>query len=141
MESISRGSLARTSLALVLLAIASGMSLLVGVVGIYGVISYTVSQRTREVGIRLALGAPLDGVTRLFVRHGLALSGIGAICGVAAALALTRLMGSMLFEVSPADPLTYAAASSALIVAALLGSYLPARRAARVDPVEAIRAE
>jgi predicted permease len=141
MESISRRSLARTSLALVLLAIASGMSLLVGVVGIYGVISYTVSQRTREVGIRLALGAPLDGVTRLFVRHGLALSGIGAICGVAAALALTRLMGSMLFEVSPADPLTYAAASSALIVAALLGSYLPARRAARVDPVEAIRAE
>ena len=74
-------------------------------------------------------------------RHGLALSGIGAICGVAAALALTRLMGSMLFEVSPADPLTYAAASSALIVAALLGSYLPARRAARVDPVEAIRAD
>jgi putative ABC transport system permease protein len=141
MESISRRSLARTSLALVLLAIASGMSLLVGVVGIYGVISYTVSQRTREVGIRLALGAPLDGVTRLFVRRGLALSGIGAICGVAAALALTRLMGSMLFEVSPADPLTYAAASSALTVAALLGSYLPARRVARVDPVEAIRAE
>jgi ABC-type antimicrobial peptide transport system permease subunit len=105
------------------------------------VISYTVSQRTREVGIRLALGAPLEGVTRLFVRHGLALSGIGTICGVAAALALTRLMGSMLFEVSPADPLTYAAASSALTIAALLGSYLPARRAARVDPVEAIRTE
>ncbi len=141
MESVFRQSLARTSLALVLLAIASGMSLLVGVVGIYGVISYTVSQRTREVGIRLALGAPPDGVTGLFVRHGLALSCIGAICGVAAALALTRLMGSMLFEVSPADPLTYAVASSALILAALLGSYLPARRAARVDPVEAIRAE
>jgi putative ABC transport system permease protein len=100
-----------------------------------------VSQRTREVGIRLALGAPLDGVTGLFVRHGLTLSGIGAICGVAAALALTRLMESMLFEVSPADPWTYAAASAALIVAAILGSYLPARRAARVDPVEALRAE
>ena len=141
MESIFKRSLARTSMALVLLAIASGMSLLVGVVGIYGVISYTVSQRTREVGIRLALGAPLDGVTGLFVRHGLRLSGIGAVCGVAAALALTRLMESMLFEVSPADPLTYAAASAALIVAAILGSYLPARRAARVDPVEALRAE
>jgi ABC-type lipoprotein release transport system permease subunit len=93
------------------------------------------------VGIRLALGAPLDGVTGLFMRHGLTLSGIGAICGVAAALALTRLMESMLFEVSPADPLTYAAASAGLIVAAMLGSYLPARRAARVDPVEALRAE
>jgi predicted permease len=141
MESVYGRSLARASLALVLLAIASGMSLLVGVVGIYGVISYTVSQRTREVGIRLALGAPLDGVTGLFVRHGLTLSGIGAICGVVAALALTRLMESMLFEVSPADPWTYAAASAALIVAAILGSYLPARRAARVDPVEALRAE
>ncbi len=141
MESVYGRSLARASLALALLAIASGMSLLVGVVGIYGVISYTVSQRTREVGIRLALGAPLDGVTGLFVRHGLTLSGIGAICGVAAALALTRLMESMLFEVSPADPLTYAAASAALIVAAIFGSYLPARRAARVDPVDALRAE
>ena len=141
MESVYGRSLARTSLALLLLAIASGMSVLVAVVGIYGVISYAVSQRTREVGIRLALGAPLDGVTGMFVRHGLRLSGIGAVCGLAAALALTRLMGAMLFEVSPADPLTYAAASAALIFAAILGSYLPARRAARVDPVEALRAE
>jgi ABC-type antimicrobial peptide transport system permease subunit len=93
------------------------------------------------VGIRLALGATLDGVTGLFVRYGLTLSGIGAIGGAAAALALTRWMESMLFGVSPADPLTYAAASAALIVAAVLGSYLPARRAAGVDPVEALRAE
>jgi putative ABC transport system permease protein len=141
MESVYGRSLARTSLTLVLLAIAGSMALLVGVVGIYGVISYTVSQRTREVGIRLALGAPLDGVTGLFVRHGLTLTGIGVICGMAAALALTRLMKSLLFEVSPADPLTYAAAAAALILAAVLGSYLPARRATRVDPVEALRAE
>ena len=97
-----------------LLAIAGGMALLLGVVGIYGVISYSVSQRTREIGIRLALGAPLQDVTGLFVRHGLVMSGIGAVCGLTAALVLTRLMKSLLFEVSPADPLTYAAASRGL---------------------------
>ena len=110
-------------------------------VGIYGIISYSVSQRTREIGIRIALGAPLQNVTGLFVRHGLAMSGIGAICGLTAAFALTRLMKSLLFEISPADPLTYAAASLALVLAAICGSYLPARRATRVDPVEALRAE
>jgi ABC-type antimicrobial peptide transport system permease subunit len=117
------------------------MALLLGVVGIYGVISYSVAQRTREVGIRLALGAPLREVTGLFVRQGLAMSGVGAVCGLAAALAATRLMRSVLFEVSPADPGTYAAASAALVIAAILGSYLPARRATRVDPVDALRAE
>jgi len=105
------------------------------------VISYAVAQQRREIGIRLALGAPPREVTGLFVRHGLAMSGVGAICGLAAALGLTRLMKSLLFEVSPADPATYVAASAALIVAAIVGSYLPARRAARVDPVEALRAE
>jgi hypothetical protein len=141
LQSVYERSFARTSLTLMLLAIAGSMALLLGVVGIYGVISYSVSQRTKEVGIRLALGAPLEGITGLFVRHGLRLSGIGAICGLASALALTRLMKSLLFEVSPADPLTYGVASAALILAAVLGSYLPARRATRVDPVEALRAE
>ena len=134
-------SLARTSFTLALLAIAGGMALLLGVVGIYGVISYSVSQRTREIGIRLALGAPLQQVTGMFVRHGLVLSGIGAACGLAAALALTRLMKSLLFDVSPADPLTYVAVSAGLILAATLASYLPARRATKVDPAEALRAE
>jgi len=114
---------------------------LLGVIGIYGVISYSVSQRTREIGIRLALGAPLGEVRGLFVRHGLALSGIGAVCGLAGAFALTRLMKSLLFAVSPADPATYVAVSAGLIAAAMLASYLPARRASRVDPVEALRAE
>jgi len=141
MQQVMSSSYATQRFATTLLQVFAGIALLLAAVGIYGVTSYTVAQRTREVGIRLALGAPLDGVTRLFVRDGLALSAIGAICGVATALALTRLMGSMLFEVSSADPLTYAAASSALIVAALLGSYLPARRAAKVDPMEAIRGE
>jgi putative ABC transport system permease protein len=83
----------------------------------------------------------LREVTGLFVRHGLAMSAIGAVCGLAAALGLTRLMKSLLFEVSPADPLTFLAASAGLILAAMLGSYLPARRAIRVDPVDALRAE
>jgi ABC-type antimicrobial peptide transport system permease subunit len=90
------------------------MALLLGVVGIYGVISYSVSQRTREIGIRLALGAPLRDVKRVFVRHGLLMAGIGSVCGLSVALALTRLMKSLLFEVGPADPLTYAAAFRSL---------------------------
>ncbi|HXE11146.1 MAG TPA: ABC transporter permease [Bryobacteraceae bacterium] len=140
-ETLYDRSLARTSFTLILLAIAGGMALLLGIVGIYGVISYSVSQRTREIGIRLALGAPLSGVTRLFLRNGLQLSAIGCACGLAAALVLTQLMKSLLFSVSPADPLTYVAMSIALIAAAALASYLPARKAIKVDPVEALRAE
>ena len=140
-ETVYDRSMARTSFTLVMLAIAGGMALLLGVVGIYGVISYSVSQRTREIGIRLALGSPMGEVTGMFVRHGLVLSGIGAACGLTAAFALTRLMKSLLFDVSPADPLTYIAVSAGLIVAAMLASFLPARKAASVDPAEALRAE
>jgi ABC-type antimicrobial peptide transport system permease subunit len=141
MEEIYDRSLARTSFTLVMLAIAGAMALLLGVVGIYGVISYSVSQRTREIGIRLALGAPFGEVTGMFVRHALLLSGIGAACGLAAAFALTRLMKSLLFDVSPADPLTYVLVSAGLIGAAMLASYLPARRATSIDPAVALRAE
>jgi putative ABC transport system permease protein len=141
MDDIYKQSLARASFTLVLLAIAGGMALLLGVVGIYGVISYSVSQRTREIGIRLALGAPLQIVTRMFVHHGLVLSGIGAACGLIAAFGLTRLMKSLLFNVSPADPLTYLIASLCLILAAVIASYLPARRATKVDPAVTLRAE
>src|SRR6185369_11520546 len=124
LESVYDRSLARASFTLVLLAISGGMALLLGVVGIYGVISYSVAQRTREIGIRLALGAPLSEVTGMFVRHGLVLSAIGAACGLGAAFALTRLMKSLLFEVSAADPLTYGAVSVVLIAAAIVASYL-----------------
>jgi predicted permease len=141
LQSVYDRSLARASFAMTLLAIAGSMALLLGMIGLYGVISYSVSQRTREIGIRLALGAPLNGLTGMFVRHGLLLSGIGAICGLAVALAGTRLMKSMLYQVSPADPLTYVLALGGLVLAAALASYLPARRATRVDPVEALRAE
>ncbi|MDP9169804.1 MAG: FtsX-like permease family protein, partial [Acidobacteriota bacterium] len=134
-------SLARTSFTLVLLAIAGGMALLLGVVGIYGVISYSVSQRTREIGIRLALGAPLQEVTKMFVRYGLLLSAIGAACGLTAAFAFTRLMNALLFDVSPADPLTYMTVAPGLMMAVVLASYLPARRATKVNPIEALRAD
>jgi predicted permease len=141
LEAVYERSLARASFTLALLAIAGGMALLLGVVGIYGVISYSVSQRSREIGIRLALGATLEDVIGVFVRHGVAVSGIGAACGLAAALALTRLMKSLLFEVSPSDPLTFLGVAAGLILASALASYLPARRATRVDPVQALRAE
>jgi predicted permease len=134
-------SLARTSFTLVMLAIAGAMALLLGVAGIYGVIAYSVSQRTREIGIRLALGARNDAVTGMFVRHGARLAALGIACGVAVALALTRLMSSMLFDVSPIDPLTYAGVSLGLAAAAVLAAYVPALRATKVDPVDALRAE
>jgi ABC-type antimicrobial peptide transport system permease subunit len=141
LQSAYERSLARTSFTLALLATAGAMSLLLGLIGVYGVISYSVTQRTREMGIRIALGAPLREVTRLFVRYGLAMSGLGTILGLGGALALTRLMKSLLFEVSPADPVAFAEATSALIGAALLASYLPARQAARIDPADSLRGE
>ena len=134
-------SMARTSFTLVMLAIAGSMALLLGVVGIYGVISYAVSQRTREIGIRMALGATESAVQRMFVAHGLLLTGIGVACGILASVAATRLMAALLFEVSPLDPPTYAVFSVVLLAAALLATYVPARRATVVEPVEALRAE
>jgi predicted permease len=134
-------SMARTSFTLIMLTIAAGMALLLGVVGIYGVISYSVSQRTREIGIRMALGAQQQTVRQMFVRHGLLLAGIGLVCGLAAALGLTRLMSALLFEVSPLDPVTYGAVSLILAAAAFLASYLPAQRATTIAPVDCLRAE
>jgi putative ABC transport system permease protein len=134
-------SMARTSFTLVMLAVAGGMALLLGTIGLYGVIAYSVSQRTREIGIRMALGAQQGELTKMFVRHGLTLAGIGVVCGLVAAFALMRLLSSLLFHVSPVDPLTYAAVSAGLVAAAMLASYIPSRRAANIDPVEALRAE
>jgi predicted permease len=134
-------SLARTSFTLVMLAIAGGMALLLGVIGIYGVISYSVSQRTREIGIRMALGSSPRDITRIFLLHGLRLAAIGTACGLVAALACTRLMKSLLFEISPLDPLTFAAVPLALLLAVLLASSVPSWRAAMVDPTESLRAE
>ncbi len=141
MEEIYNRSMARTSFTLVMLAIAGAMALVLGVVGLYGVISYTVTQRTREIGIRLALGARHRSVTGMFVGQGLRLAAVGVGCGLAAAFALMRLLTSLLFEVSPADPVTYVAVAGCLVLAAMFASYVPALRASGVDPVEALRAE
>ncbi len=134
-------SLARTSFTLIMLGVAGAMALLLGVVGIYGVIAYSVSQRTREIGIRMALGAQQPTVTGMFVRHGLLLTGVGVACGLVAAVLLMRLMSSLLFNVNPVDPVTYGTVSLGLAATAWLASYLPSRLAATVNPVEALRAE
>jgi predicted permease len=134
-------SMARTSFTLVMLCVAGGMALLLGIVGIYGVISYSVSQRTREIGIRMALGAQRETITALFVRQGLWLTGIGVACGLVAAFATMRLMSSLLFHVSPVDPATYAAISIVIVAIAYFACYFPSRRAATVEPVTALRAE
>jgi predicted permease len=139
LDEIQADSMARTSFAMVMLAIAAGMALFLGVVGIYGVIAYAAARRTREVGIRIALGAQAAAVRRLFLRHGLALAGAGIALGVAASLAITRVMSALLFGVGPTDPLTYAAVSAGLAGVALLATWLPARRATRVDPAAALR--
>jgi predicted permease len=141
LQDIYDASLARTSFTLVMLGIAGGMALLLGVAGIYGVISYSVAQRSREIGIRLALGAQPRSVTRMFVRHGLILSGVGVAIGLAVAVGVMRLITSLLFEVNPIDPLTYAMVSLVLIGATMLASYVPALRATRVDPIMALRSE
>ena len=141
LQEIFDRSLARTSFTLVMLAIAGAMALLIGLVGIYGVISYSVSQRTREIGIRMALGARHSEVKRMFVAHGFVLAMIGIACGLTGAAALTRVLGSLLFNVNPLDPLTYAAVSVSLIAATVIASYIPALRATAVNPVEAMRAE
>jgi putative ABC transport system permease protein len=141
LDEIYRGSMARSSFTLVMLAIAGGMALLLGIVGIYGVISYSVSRRTREMGIRIALGARQSELTGMVVRHGMLLAAIGLAMGLVGAAAVTRIMSSLLFEISPVDPLTYCTVSAGLLLAAATASYLPAHRASAVNPVEALRAE
>ncbi|HEY3515537.1 MAG TPA: ABC transporter permease [Gammaproteobacteria bacterium] len=134
-------SLARTSFALVMLAIAGSMALTLGIIGIYGVIAYVVTQRSREIGIRMALGARQREVRRMFLRQGLGLSAAGVAIGIVAALALTRFLSSLLFGIGPTDALCYVAAIGIILAAAALASYLPARRAAAIDPVHTLKAD
>src|SRR5581483_7369468 len=124
-----------------LLAAFAAVALALAGVGIFGVVSYAVRRRHREVGIRMALGADRGAVRRLMMREGMGPAGLGMACGIAAALALTRLLASLVFEVNVTDPATFLGVALVLGLAALLSTYLPAQGVSRVDPVEALRAE
>ena len=134
-------SMAQTSFTLVILGIASAVTLLLGVVGIYGVIAYVVAQRRREVGIRMALGARAGEVQRMFISSGMLITGVGLVAGLAVAFASMRLLTAVLFGVSPFDPLTYGAVLMGLGVTSLVATWLPARQATSVDPALALRGE
>jgi predicted permease len=141
LEEIQASSMTQTSFALVMLGIAAGVALLIGLVGIYGVVAYAAAQRTREIGVRMALGARIGDVRTMFLRQGLRLTALGIAVGLGLALLVTRVMTAFLFGVSAADPVTYAAVSAGLAAMTLAATYLPAHRASRVDPVVALRAE
>ncbi len=141
MAQIYDKSMSRTAFTLTLLAVSGGMALLLAAIGIYAVISYTVAQRTREIGIRMALGARPDRLKLMFVGNGLLWAGTGAAAGLVAAAALSQLMSALLFGIDPIDPLTYGVVALGLLAAAALASYVPARRVTRIDPVDALRAE
>ena len=141
MQDVYNVSMTGTSFTLVMLGIAAFMALVLGLVGIYGVVAYAATRRTREVGVRLTLGAQQHEVRGMFLRHGLVLTCIGIAIGLAAAAGVMRVMTSLLFEVSPVDPPTYAAVALVLMMATLLASYVPARRISRVDPAVAMRSE
>jgi predicted permease len=141
MQDVYDQSLAQTSFTLVMLGIASAMALVLGVVGVYGVISYVVGQRRHEIGIRVALGARSGDILRMVLAQGGKLAATGIACGVVASLGLTRLLSAMLFGVSATDPVTFASVVAVLVGVTLLASSIPARRALRVDPMMALRHE
>jgi predicted permease len=141
MQEVYDKSVARTSFTLVMLGIAGVMALVLGIIGIYGVISYAVSQRKREIGIRLALGAQSGDVLQMVLRQGARMVLVGLAIGIGAALGLTRLMSSLLFGVTARDPMTFAAVAALLILVSLLASYIPARRATLIEPIVALRYE
>jgi putative ABC transport system permease protein len=141
MDEVAATSFAARRFNMSLLALFAVLALVLAAVGIYGVMSYAVTQRTQEIGIRMALGARAVDVLKLIIRNGLTLTLIGVVIGMGGAIALTRLMSTLLFGVTPTDKLTFLAVSAVLIVVALMACYLPARRATKVDPMEALRYE
>jgi len=141
MEDVIRGALAERRFAMRLLAIFAGVALALAAIGVYGVMAYSVQQRTREIGIRVALGARPADVLRLLLGHGLLLTAAGVVTGLLAALAATRAMSALLFDVSARDPLVFGGIALLLCAVAVAACTIPAGRAARLDPVQALRAE
>jgi ABC-type antimicrobial peptide transport system permease subunit len=141
LEDVVGDAVARPRLLTILLGLFGVMGLVLGALGLYGVLAYLVNQRTREIGVRLALGAQPREILRMVLNRGLALASIGVALGVAGALALTRVMQGVLFGVTATDPLTFGGVATILLVVAAVASIIPAWRATRVDPLEALRAE
>ena|SRR5205807_7261445 len=141
LENVIGSSVAQRRLILLLLGGFAGVALLLAAIGLYGVIAYTISQRTREIGVRMALGATRSNVLGLVLRQGMLLAVIGVALGLVGALGMTRVLTNLLYGVKPTDPVTFVAVSLVLLLVSLAACWLPARRAARVDPVEALRHE
>ena len=138
MEDRTRAARAPMAFTMLMLSIAAGVGLLLGAIGLYGVISYVTAQRTREIGVRLALGAETDSVRGMIVRQGMGVTAVGLAVGLVAAFALSRFMGALLFQVNANDPLTFAAVAGVLVLVSLVATWIPATRAAGMDPVRAL---
>jgi putative ABC transport system permease protein len=141
LEEVVDASVSSQRFQLLMLAIFGGLALVLAAVGIYGVIAYSVTQRAHEIGIRMALGASPGDMWRMVVRQALRLAGVGVIIGAVATLALGRVLSGLLFGVKPTDPLTFGSAALLLVAIAILAAYFPARRATKIDPIEALRYE
>jgi putative ABC transport system permease protein len=141
MTQVVSKSIARQNFNMVLLTIFGAIALLLAAIGIYGLMSYSVAQSTHDIGVRVALGADRRDILSLVVARGMKLAGVGLVIGVAGAFAASRLLAQLLFGVKPTDPLTYALVTAALALIAFLACYVPARRAMRVEPMIALRAE
>jgi ABC-type antimicrobial peptide transport system permease subunit len=141
MEFLARQSMLQLSFTMMTLGVVAGLALLLSAIGLYGVLSYVVAERTREIGLRMALGATASGVRRMVVSQGARVVLVGVVIGVAVALASTRLLGSLLYGVKPVDPIVFAAMSAMMVAIGVLASYIPARRASSVNPIESLRSD
>jgi putative ABC transport system permease protein len=141
MEQLAAETTAQQKLSAIVLAVFAGAALLLAAVGLYGVVSYSVTQRTHEFGVRIALGASPTGVLAMVIRQGALVAAVGVAAGLAAAFVLTRYMSALLFGISALDPLTFSIVTLVLCAVAMVASYVPARRATRVDPAIALRSE